>query len=243
MRIGIGVLGGMVLAAGAFAQEFEVASIRPNRSGSTESNLDSLPSGRLTATNITVKELIRLAYGVKDYQVERAPDWIETERYDIAAMGPIGSKKLEDEQARVRALLEDRFQLKTHRVTKEGRVFLMVVDKSGSKLKPHNDGTGTRTRKGCGHLGGMRVTVDVIATMFSRMLDRDVLNRTGLAGKYDFELDWTPDTGPCLAADGEAPVRESFFTAVQQQLGLKLEAGRGPVEFLVIDRVERPSAN
>jgi bla regulator protein blaR1 len=242
MRLAAAASVAAALLAGAQAQSFEVVSIHPNRSGGADSNLDSLPSGRMAATNITVRELVRLAYGVKDYQIEHAPGWMDTERYDIAATGAPGSKKLEDERARVRALLEDRFQLRTHRETKPGRVYLLTVDQHGLKLTPHNDGAGTRTRKGCGHLAGSRVTVDVIATMLSRETERDVLNRTGLAGKFDFQLDWAPDTRPCPAED-DAPVRPSFYTAVQQQLGLKLDAARGPVDVLVIDRLERPSEN
>jgi uncharacterized protein (TIGR03435 family) len=123
-----------------------------------------------------------------------------------------------------------------------------VAAKTGPKLTPHNDGTGTGSRKRCGHLAGTRLTLDTIATVLSRQLDRDVLNRTDLSGKYDFELDWTPDSGPCPVTDGtgaptEPAVRPSLFTAIQQQLGLRLESAKGPVEVLVIDHVERPSEN
>jgi uncharacterized protein (TIGR03435 family) len=236
-------LAACVLVLTASAQQFDVVSIHPNRGGATDSNLDSLPGGRMTATNITVRELVRLAYGVKDYQIEHAPAWMDTERFDIAAAGAaIRKVNLEDERARMRALLEERFQLKSHRETRQGRVYLLTIGKGGPKLTPHNDGTGTRTRKGCGHLAGSRVTVDVIATILSRETERDVVNRTGLAGKFDFALDWTPDTRPC-PADDDAPVRPSFYTAVQQQLGLKLEAAKAPVEVLVIDRLERPGEN
>jgi bla regulator protein blaR1 len=245
----------MALAfAGAWAQEsqaFEVASIKPSRDSSAESNLDSAPGGRLTATNITVRELIRLAYGVKDYQIERAPGWVDGERYDIAARSATSKKtSYEEEQSQVRELLADRFQLTTHRETKQMQVYLLVVAKNGPKLTAHNDGSGSKTRKGCGHLAGTRLTMDVIATVLSRQFERDVLNRTGLPGKYDFQLDWTPDSGPCpAAADSQAGAAAnpsgmpSIFTAIQQQLGLKLESAKGLVELLVIDHVERPSAN
>jgi bla regulator protein blaR1 len=233
---------------GQEAPGFEVAAIKLSRNNTTESNVDSAPGGRLTATNVTVRELIRLAYGVKDYQIERAPGWLEGERYDIAAKSANASKSsLEQEQSQVRELLTDRFGLATHRETKQAQVYLLVVAKDGSKLKAHNEGTGSGTRKACGHLAGRRLTTDTIAAVLSRQFERDVLNRTGLSGKYDFELDWTPDAGPCPApADSEAgsvTALPSIFTATQQQLGLKLESSKGPVEFLVIDRVEKPSAN
>lgn len=241
---------GLALLSAARAQQsqsFEVASIKPSRNNNADSNLDSAPGGRLTATNITVRELIRLAFGVKDFQIERAPGWLESERYDIAAKSAILEKtSLAEEQSQVRELLADRFRLTTHRETKQTQVYLLVVSKDGPKLTAHNDGTGSGTRKACGHLAGKRLTLDTIATVLSRQFERDVLNRTDLPGKYDFQLDWAPDSGPCpLAADseGSASALPSIFTAIQQQLGLKLESAKGPVEFLVIDRVERPSAN
>jgi uncharacterized protein (TIGR03435 family) len=237
----------LVPASAQPSQGFEVASIRLSRNNSADSNLDSAPGGRLTATNITVRELIRLAYGMKDYQIEHAPGWLESERYDIAAKSAIAKRSLEQEQSQIRELLIDRFHLATHRETKQMQAYLLVVAKDGPKLTAHNDGTGSGTRKACGHLAGKRLTVDTFATVLSRQFDRDVLNRTGLSGKYDFQLDWTPDSGPCPApADseaGSATALPSIFTAIQQQLGLKLEWSRGPVEFLVIDHVERPTGN
>jgi uncharacterized protein (TIGR03435 family) len=216
-------------------------SIKPNPNSRAESNLDSAPGGRLTATNITVKELILLAFGVKDYQIERAPGWVDGERFDINAKASSAKPtSLEDEKSLVRELLAARFHLTTHRETKQMPVYLLVVAKTGPKLTPNNEGSGARTRKGCGHLAGTRLTMDVIATVLSRQFERDVLNRTALPGKYDFQLDWTPDSGPCPAAAEALP---SIFTALQQQLGLKLESAKGPVNFLIIDHVERPSEN
>ena len=246
--VAAGLVTSLSHAAGQPATGFEVASIKPSRSGSIESNLDSAPGGRLTATNITVRELIRLAFGVKDYQIKRAPGWVDSERYDILAKSVnVNKTSYEEEQSQVRELLAERFQLKTHRETKEGQVYLLVVGKDGSKLT-RNDGTGARTRKGCGHLEGARLTMDVIATVLSRQFESDVLNRTALPGKYDFQFDWTPETGPCPASsDGPATApavsRPSIFTALQEQLGLKLEASKGPVQILSIDHVERPSQN
>jgi uncharacterized protein (TIGR03435 family) len=141
--------------------------------------------------------------------------------------------------------------LKTHRETRQMQVYLLVVGKNGPKLKEHIEGDRTTTRKGCGHLAGARVTTDVIAAILSRQFERDVLNRTGLPGKYDFQLDWMPDSGPCpMASDpqgglaaGEPSSRPSIFTAAQEQLGLKLEPAKGPVGILVIDSVSRPSEN
>jgi uncharacterized protein (TIGR03435 family) len=230
------------------SQGFEVASIKPSRNPSADSNLDSAPGGRLTATNITVRELIRLAYGVKDYQIEHAPGWLEGERYDIAAKSAAATtRSLDQEQSQIRELLTDRFHLATHRETKPMQVYLLVMARDGPKLTEHNDGTGSGTRRACGHLAGKRLTMDTFAAVLSRQFERDVLNRTGLTGMYDFQLDWTPDSGPCpTPPDSEAgsvTALPSIFTAIQQQLGLKLESSKGPVEFLVIDHVERPTGN
>ena len=168
--------------------------------------------------------------------------WIAAAALVLAAGTAPRKVSLADEQSRVRVMLADRFHLETHRETKPGRVYLLTVAKDGPKLIPHNDGTGTKTRKSCGHLAGSRVTVDVIATMLSREAERDVINRTALSGKFDFQLDWTPDVRTC-PSDEDAPARPSFYTAVQQQLGLKLEAAKAPAEVLVIDRVDRPTEN
>jgi len=246
----------MALASlsGAWAQTsklIEVASVKPSGNPRADSNLDSV-RGRLTATNVTLGYLIRFAYGVKDYQIERAPGWVDSALYDIAAKcADCKTAGLEEEKSMVRELLADRFHLTTHREAKPMRVYLLVVGKDGPKLTLHNDGTGAKTRKGCGHLAGTRLTMDVFATVLSRELDTDVLNRTGLAGKYDLQLDWTPDSGPCRAAadsPGGSPAADpsgwpSFNTALPQQLGLKLESAKAPVEILIVDRVERPTGN
>ena len=213
--------------------------MKPSRDRNADSNLDST-TGRLTATNITVRELIRVAYGVKDYQMERAPHWIDDDRFDIAAKSSVGKTSREELGMQIQGLLTNRFRLTAHRETRQGSIFLLVVDKAGSKLRPHDEGTGSRARTTCGHLSGMRLTADVIATVLSRQLERDVVNRTALAGKYDFELSWTPDAGPCA---GSAEGLPSIFGAIEQQMGLKLESAKGPVEVLVIDRVERPTEN
>src|SRR5215471_19065917 len=196
MRARVGLLkiacsatfGGLVLAfaIGVWAQEaklIEVSSIKPSRNTMTASNLDSV-RGRLTATNITVRELIRLAYGVRDYQIGQAPNWIDSERFDIAMKSAGGDGKSPEElKSLVRELLVDRFQLTAHRESKQMAVFLLVVSKDGPRLKAHND-AGPRTRGGCGRLVGRRVTADNIATILSRQVEHEVFNRTGLAGEY-----------------------------------------------------------
>jgi uncharacterized protein (TIGR03435 family) len=234
----------LVIVPRAYTQtppSFEVAAIRPNHSGSVDSNVDSTPGGRLTVTNETIRDLILLAFSVKDYQLSGAPGWIGSERYDIAAK-TAGAPKVgfEDEKSLLRGLLAERFAMKSHLETQTGTVYSLRIGKSGSKLTRHDDGTGTKARASCGHLLGGRVTTAVLATMLSRQLEHDVIDETGLPGKYDFELNWTPDTGRCSESSDDRP---SIFTAVQEQTGLVLEATKGPIQILVIDHIERPSAN
>jgi uncharacterized protein (TIGR03435 family) len=125
----------------------------------------------LTATNITVRELIRLAYGVRDYQIRKTPKWVDSERFDIAVKSvSVIAKSLEDEKALVRELLADRFQLTTHREEKQMPVYLLLVAKNGPP------DAGTRTRGGCGRLVGRRVTADAIATILSKQVEHKVLN-------------------------------------------------------------------
>ncbi len=224
--------------------------MKPAHDTAADPNLDSRPGGTVFATNITAGYLIRLAYGVQDYQIDRAPGWMDSAHFDITAKGapasPNASKgaALENEKAHIRALLADRFRFASHRETRQMRIYVLTIDKNGAKLKEHTDATGARSRSSCGHLAGTRLTADVLATMLSRQLETDVVNRTDLAGKYDFQLDWTPDSGPCPAsADGASPSASSIFTALREQLGLRLESAKGPVEMLVIDHIERPSEN
>ena len=169
--IPMAAIGGMALASisGAWGQSpeaFEVASVKPNRSGSAESNFDSRPGGRLTAANVSLKELIRLAFGVKDYQI-RAPEWIGAARYDIAAKASPGNVSDKNITPLLRQLLTDRFGLTTHRETRELPVYWLVIGKGGPKLTAHDEGSGARTRTGCGHLAGTRLTMDVLADVMS----------------------------------------------------------------------------
>ncbi len=234
-------------AHGLQSKWIEVASIKRSSNNLAESNLDSV-RGRLTATNITIRELIRLAYGVRDYQIEQAPKWADNDRFDLAVKTVSGERgNLEDEKSIVRELLVDRFRLATHR--EQMPVLLLVQAKGGARLKAHDD-AGPKPRGGCGRLAGRRVTADGIATILSRQVERQVLNRTGLSAEYDFQLEFTPDSGPCRAA-GESPGAAaaepsgapSIYTALQQQVGLKLEPSKGRVDLLLIDRLEKPTQN
>ena len=184
------------------------------------------------------------------------------------AGGPDEMRKMTDEQRktfqeqmreRLRSLLAERFQLTVHKETKEQPVYALVVGKSGSKLQEsqskEGDGPRGMMRMGRGQLNGQGVQLPMLANMLSNQVGRPVLDRTGLKGNYDFKLEWTPDPGqsggpfggpPPPGVDAPPPPDPngpSIFTAVQEQLGLRLESQKGPVDILVIDHVEKPSAN
>jgi bla regulator protein BlaR1 len=261
------------------APVYEVASIKPDKSGNDMIRMMARPDG-FTGTNITLQMLIRNAYGVEDNQISGAPSWLNSEKYDIEAKMDSSVadelRKLDEDQRRLerrrmlQALLADRFKLTLHRETKELPVYSLVIAKNGPKLQeakaddtyPNGikgfDGRGTAgmMRMGRGELTGQGLPMGSLVRLLTQQLGRTVLDKTGLTGKYDFTLKWTPDESeaPMLkgAGDGKqgtgsTPTPESsgpsVFTALQEQLGLKLESQKGPVEILVIDHAEKPSEN
>ena len=258
---------------------YEVASIRPRKFGSGGMiSWDFRPDG-FTAKNITLQMLIRMAYGVEDYQISGAPKWLNAETYNVEAKldGAVADKlrkltfdqRSVEQQPMLQALLVDRFKLTLHRETKELPVYALVIAKNGPKLQEARPGdtypNGMKDLEGHGHgdimrfgtgiLTGQGVPIVFLVRMLSQQqLGHPVLDKTELTGKYDFTLQWTPEEnrapmfkgtrdggqGPDNPADSSGP---SIFTAIQEQLGLKLEAQKGPAEVLVIDHVERPSEN
>jgi uncharacterized protein (TIGR03435 family) len=256
---------------GALSPSFEVASIKPNRSGEGLTRLMLAPDG-LSANGIAVKGLIGFAYNVKDFQMSGGPGWIESEKYDIEAKMDEATitalKQLPPEQAieqrrlMVRSLLAERFKLKVSHSSKEVPIYALVVAKNGPKLTKSADapsgagGPGPRNmmRMQLGELTASGIPMSLLADRISREVGRNVVDKTGLPDKYDFTLRWTSDRqdlAPRGNADGgpgaAAPLPDSsgpsIFTALQEQLGLKLESQKGPVETLIIDSVEKPSEN
>jgi uncharacterized protein (TIGR03435 family) len=242
------------------------------------------PDG-FTATNQTLKMLVQRAYGVNDYQVEGGPNWLGSDRYDIDAKmdGPAADalQKLTPEeqtiarQKMLQALLADRLKLTIHRDTKELPIYTLIIGKNGSKLQeskpdaanPSPDGSngpGGRGGRGISMIfdGGARSMtakaspISNLVSTLSGSLGRPVLDKTGLTGKYDFTLKWSPDESQMQAPpggagppNGPAPIGSpdsgapTLLIAIQEQLGLKLESGKGPVVLIVIDHIEKPSEN
>jgi uncharacterized protein (TIGR03435 family) len=251
---------------------FEVASVKPDRSGGTGAHI-GLPPGRFIATNVTVKVLIGFAYEGKqarlwlgDNQVSGGPSWLSSERYDVEAkvedsLVEKGAETLPFRQRAapirlmVQSLLSDRFKLKVSHTTKELPVFALVIAKNGSKLteSTHQEPMMTGGR---GEIAGVKQSVEFLANILSWLPElegREVIDETGLKGTYDFTLHWTPDQSQTAAFKGPLPATESaplpessgpsLFTAIQEQLGLKLEPTKGPVDIFIIDHVERPTGN
>ena len=230
------------LAAAAQApQAFEAVSIHRNLSGSVNTRID-ITRGRVTITCATLKTLMRNAYDVQSFQFAGGPSWFDSDFYDIAATTGDGADISHDQyRALLKTLLADRFHLKIHWETRQGDVYALIIAKSGSKLVVNTDPakeSGLNTSK-FGHQGkmiGTKAPMLYLSSNLGNQLGRTVVDKTGLQEKYDWTLAWDPDPG----VDYTAP---SIFTAVQEQLGLKLEPQKGPVETLVIDAVEKPSEN
>lgn len=238
------IIWALPLTACLAQQSFEVASVRPSEPGRTSMQMRSLTAPRVSIAGATVHQLIRLAYGpprtrggpLAEVPMAGGPNWIAEEHFDIeAAPSPGSAPTAVETQQMLRRLLEERFQLTVHMETREESVYLLTVSPRGAKLQPAT-GPGRGLDVDNGALVARNQSISAILPVLSGQLGRKVIDRTGLGGAYDFALKWAPDP---LAVD-TAPY---LFTAVQEQLGLRLEVGRGLVEILVIEHVEKPSAN
>ncbi len=249
---------------------FEVASIKPASADAQGSRIQLMPGGGLKMTNIPVLAMITEAYNVRPFQVSGGPGWIQTDRFDLTARAeratasdvPDDFAKMTDAQRktrreqtseRLRGLLADRFQLAVHKEMKEQPVYVLVLAKNGPKLKENqNPGPRQGMSMNRGRLEAMAAPMEMLATVLSNNLGRPVVDRTGLTAKYDFVLEFIPDVGSDPGAQGFGdgvntpapnPSGPTIFTAIQEQLGLRLESTKAPVETIVIDRVEKPSEN
>ncbi len=221
-------------------QAFEVASVKPSAPGATDRSLHPTPGGRLSTENATLKQLIYFAYDVMPFQLAGGPDWTESDGFDIEAKPGGAGATLEQVQQMAQKLLEERFQLKTHKGIKELPIYTLVVAKRGSKLvEDRSENTDADVMNRRGQLTGVKATMPMLASSLSRVLQRQVVDETGLKGGYSFKLQFLPEQ----SAPRSDEDRASIFTALQEQLGLNLKAGKGPVEVLVIDRAEKPSGN
>lgn len=244
---------------------FEVATIKPS-DPSVRRPVGMFPAagGRLNVTGESLRLMIREAYGVKDDQISGGPGWSATDPYDIVAKAG-GDPANAQLMLMVQSLLADRFRLKLHRETREGPVFALVVGKNGPKLRqpksggetpnsetPGNQTPGNETWIRIARIGpfdrsavsfratAQNASMPLLAERLRDFVGRPVVDRTGIQGAFDFSFEFAPDVGQAdiTQTDGAA----SIFTAIQE-LGLRLESSKGPVELLIVDHAERPSGN
>ncbi|MBS1877554.1 MAG: TIGR03435 family protein [Acidobacteria bacterium] len=256
--IGIGLVNaplGRAQSSGNAPKEFEVASVKqmePAMGGMMRVEIQ-LPPGRFIAKGLTLRLLMQQAYGVRDFQIQGAPGWATTDRYEINAKTGEGPISRDDLKPMLQALLADRFKLALRRETKESSVYELVVAKNGPKLTESEGGRGDQVRMGRGFVEAHGAAPPTIANFLANVLGRAVIDKTGLTKRYDFKLEWTPDDSqnamvrqahpdapPAPPADNSGP---SIFTALQEQLGLKLENAKGPVDLLIVEKVEKPTDN
>jgi len=231
---------------------FDVASIRPTEPTAPASHISN-PARRssFTAVNVSLQDLMEVAYATPETRILGGAEWTKFSRYDVQAKSgpeldqllaslPLEQARLLKQQMLVR-LLATRFGLAVHPQETSMPVYLLVLDKNGSKLQPSDSKT-TDLRSGHGIISirGGSDAFDVLTFELSWRLGRPVLNRSGSAGSYHIELTWSPDDNP---SSSSTPAGPSIFTAVEEQLGLRLQPAKAPVPTLVIDRSEKASAN
>jgi uncharacterized protein (TIGR03435 family) len=241
---------------------YDVVSIHPHRSGDDSIDVTSR-DGSFMASNVSLKNLISEAYGIREDLISGLPGWADSARFDITAKtidpNPSALKNLTRKQngAMLRPILIDRFQVKVHNEIKTLPVFDLVLLRSGPKFQKSSPPTNNPNHPvpdGQPSPGGVwihnydltatAIPLSTLADVLADQLDRTVIDKTGLTGLFDLKLKWTPDRLLNNAADdGSQNLPPSLFTALQEQLGLKLDSSKGPVETLIVDHAEKPSPN
>jgi uncharacterized protein (TIGR03435 family) len=223
---------------------FDVATIKPSRPEEPGPQF-WMQGRRFSVVHTSPSDIVNFAFGVQQRQVAGAPDWFTSERYDISAVPDgEGEPNFKQWQLMVKKLMVDRFRLKFHYEKRELPVYALTVAKSGPKLTRSQSDPSAPGGKGFGPPGNFGATNATIADVADALgyvvVDRPVVDQTGLTGRFDLRLTWTPDGAPATESADAPP---DLFTAIQQELGLKLESTKAPVDVLVIDHLERPSEN
>ena len=219
---------------------FDVASVKVNRSGSDRGSMQ-MAKGSLTIANAPLSKIIGAAFDIgedRDAYLLAGPAWMEVERYDVIAKFPAATPA---DRARLmlQALLKERFGMRFHREMREVPAYALVVARSGLKARAAAEGSPGGFSRRAGHLESRAATMAALADKLSLQSDRPVVDKTAVRGSFEFALDWAPDE---LQNDGRAGA--SLFTAIEERLGLKLEARKEPMEVVVVDYVEKiPSEN
>jgi uncharacterized protein (TIGR03435 family) len=224
---------------------FEVASIKPSRPEERGPRYD-FQHRRFSVIHASLSDLLKFSCGLQQSQIAKAQDWVNSESYDISAEPDgEGEPSIKQWESMVKKLMADRFQLKFHFEQREQTVYVLTVAKTGPKLTRSQSEPSAPAGMGFGPPGNFGATnatmADIAEALGQGVLNRPVVNQTGLAGRFDLRLTWTPDGPPPATESADAP--PDIFTAIQEKLGLKLVSTKAPVDVLVIDHAERPSAN
>ncbi len=237
-------------------EAFEVATVKPADSAPQSGRFITMQgNNRFVEKDYTLKLLIAAAYDLNPRTISGGPPWISSDHYDILAVTPGETRPNHDEQmSMLRNLLTDRFKLTFHREQKVFSIYELTVARNGPKLKesaaPPDDpavvGPGVVYPQRIVLPGRNATMANLVSLLQRAILDRPVVDKTGLPGRYDFDLEWAPDEtqfgGDVPPATGAA-TSPPLFVAIQQEMGLRLEATKGPVEALIVDTAERPAAN
>jgi uncharacterized protein (TIGR03435 family) len=230
--------------AQATSQTFEVASVKSSEPDDTNSSVD-FPPARVSAKNMTLRGLIRLAYNVKGFQVIGGPKWLDSSHFDIEAK-TTPTVSIADRRLMLRALLNERFSLGVRRIAREASLYSLEVSSGGSKMRSVNDENFTGFRIGRGQLSAQNATIAALANVLSNWLDRPVVDKTGLIGRYEVHLTWAPEDSESHV-EGQAEITDrpgpALFRLIQDQLGLVLRAGKGQMEVIEIESAELPQPN
>jgi uncharacterized protein (TIGR03435 family) len=237
---------------------FEVASVKENKSRSRGQNSKSTP-GRFTSKNATLRAIIMNAYEVQEQvQLRGGPAWMDSVRFDIEAKAPSNAARTPGDKAlneadrhqihlMLQSLLAERFKLAVHHENKEMAVYFLVVAKGGPKLRDLKSRGSIKPPNPDMHRFGGAGSLKGLVIFLSNLSGRPVIDKTGLTGSYDYHMELPQDDFPITATDGltqaSASAGAAVFAAMEQQLGLKLESAKAPVDVLVIDHVEKPSEN
>jgi uncharacterized protein (TIGR03435 family) len=233
---------------------YDVVSIHPNNSLSSSTHMSTDP-GVLAFTNVTLKQMVAYAYGIRENLIEGLPGWAESAHFDVSAkvvdpdMAALKAMTTDQRASMLIPVLAERFGAKVHRETKTLPVFDLVLLKGALKFtdvgdtKPSNMGAGSINTRFL-EMKATGIPISSLVQWLSRQLDKTVVDKTGLSSKYDLELKFTPDNarmnGAALEPTDQAP---NILTALPEQLGLKLVASKGPVTILVVDQIKPPTAN
>ncbi|HEV8393998.1 MAG TPA: TIGR03435 family protein [Vicinamibacterales bacterium] len=250
LTLGSFLLGASLLSAQTPSpSEFEVVSIKRSPSDAQSGGLRDLPDGTFVMRNQPLRSIIEAGSPVPPSEIEGFPEWVARDRYDITAKPPAGSTRRQ-RTAMMRRMLEDRFKLRGHVEERERPTFALVVARSDGRLGPQLKPSAldcTKPNAGCGGAFGadsiesVGLRIDDVIPFFSNLAGRTVINRTGLKGFYALTFRWSPPPAPNVAPPAD-DVPE-FFTAIQEQLGLKLQPEKATLPVFVVDSIERPSDN